>query len=425
MEETNRIEAFRAHRETLHAALQSPCPTGNLYRTMKYNNAGLSSKNGNARRPYTVKSVIRAATLLKSFSSTSEILELRTIAKRSSLNKATAFRLSETLVEAGLLERVGSQGYRLRIDMALSKRYRIGYAAQSDVVAFTATVTDSLAASASAANVDLLIFNNKFSAKAALLNADRFIEERVDLVIDSQLDFRIAGQIAAKFSDAQIPFVALDQPHPGAFYFGADNYKAGRMAGKYLGKWALKRWSGGVKEMFLIGAEVGGPSLKARLTGMYDGILESLPRLRSVQCTYLDTRGQFDKTLDVMRKQLRRRKLRRVLVGGVNDVSALAALQAFRECGMENECAICGQDACVEARQELRKSPTSLVCSVAYFPERYGERLIKLAIDILNSKPVAPATFTQHELVTSENVDQIYSNDAWVSAGAIRGDAWS
>lgn len=388
-----------------------------LCRDMKRKDSHSRTTTGTVRRTYTVKSVIRAATLLKGFASTSEILELRAIAKRSSFNKATAFRLSETLVEAGLLERVGRQGYRLRIDMTLSKRYRIGYAAaaQSSVIPFAATVTDGLVAAASSANVDLLLLNNKFSAKAALLNADHFIQENVDLVIDSQLDYRIAGQIAAKFSDAQIPFVALDLPHPGAFYFGADNYKAGRMAGRYLGRWALKQWAGSVKEIMLIGVEMGGPTHRSRLTGMHDGILESLPQLRSVPSTYLDTKGQFEKTLDIMRRQLRRRKLRRILVGAVNDTSALGALQAFRECGLEEECAICGQDASVEAREEMRKEFTRLVCSVAYFPEKYGERLIKLAVDILSGKPVSPATFTQHELVTPGNVDHVYPNDSWMT----------
>jgi ribose transport system substrate-binding protein len=98
----------------------------------------------------------------------------------------------------------------------------------------------------------------------------------------------------------------------------------------------------------------------------------------------------------------------------VNDSCALAALQAFREGGLEAEVAIVGQDASIEARQELRRRSTRLVGTVAYFPENYGARLIKLALDILEKKPVPPAVFTQHELVTSANVDKIYPNDAWM-----------
>jgi ribose transport system substrate-binding protein len=36
-----------------------------------------------------------------------------------------------------------------------------------------------------------------------------------------------------------------------------------------------------------------------------------------------------------VRKHLRRRKTARVLVGAVNDTAAMAALQAFREVGLE------------------------------------------------------------------------------------------
>lgn len=381
---------------------------------MKQRHSPAPKLAGAINRLYTIKSVIRAATILKVFASTAEILELRTITLRSRFTKATAFRLSETLVEAGLLERVGRQGYRLRVDMTPSKRYLIGYAAQSDVVPFTATVTDSLISAASAANTDLLVLNNRFSAKTALLNADSFIEQKVELVINSNLDFKIAAQIAAKFSDANIPFIALDMPHPGAVYFGADNYKAGRMAGRYLAKWSVTHWKETAKEIYLIGADVGGPHLRARLTGMQDGMLEIVPKLRNVPCIYLDTKALFERTLDTVRKHLRRRKLRRVLIGAVNDVSALAALQAFRELGIEDECAIAGQDACIESREEMRRDSTRLVCSVAYFPERYGEALIKLAMDILNNKSVPPAIFTQHELVTAENVDKIYPNDSWM-----------
>jgi ribose transport system substrate-binding protein len=367
-------------------------------------------------RNYAVKSVMRAATILKTFKSKSEILELRTVATRSQLNKATAFRLSETLVEAGLLDRLGHQGYRLRIEMQPSRRFRIGYGAQSNVVPFTATVTDSIKAAADAANTDLLILNNNFSSKTALLNADRFVREKVDLVINSQIDFRITAEIAAKFSDAQIPFIALDMPHPGAFYFGADNYKAGRMAGRYLAKWTQKFWDGEANEIIQIGADLGGHHLRSRLTGLYNGLLEILPHLRSVPCTYVETKGQFDKTLDEMRKYLRRRKIKRALVCAVNDTSALAALQAFRELAIEKECAIAGQDACMEAREEMRRSSTHLVCSVAYFPENYGSMLIKIVKDILSERQVPPAIFTQHELVTPANLDRVYPNDIWMNA---------
>jgi len=382
---------------------------------MKRTSSAVAKVPDAAPRTYTVRAVMRAASILKAFSSMTEILELRTITKRTQQTKATTFRLSETLVEAGLMERVGHQGYRLRVNLAPGRRWRIGYAAQSSVVAFTATVTDSLVAAASEANIDLVVLNNKFSPTAALRNADSFVEQKVDLVIDSQIDSTVAAQIAAKFSDAHIPFIAVDIPHPGAFYYGADNYKAGRLAGRYLAKWTAKHWNGEATEIYLVGTDVAGPYLNARLNGMYDGMTEVLPELRNVRCCHLETRGQFEKTLDTVRKYIRIRKLHKVLIGAVNDLSALAALQAFRDFGAEEECAIAGQDGCLEAREEMRKPGSRLVCSVAYYPERYGKGLIQFATDILGNKQVPPAVLTRHEIVTPHNVDKIYPNDGWMS----------
>lgn len=388
---------------------------------MKPDNTAASEKYPARKRSYTIQAVVRAVSVLNAFSSTSEVLDLRVVADRVAFNKGTTFRLLETLVETGLLERAGKQGYRSRIQTTRARRFRIGYASQSHLLPFTAAVSEGLITAASAANIELLVLNNKFSAKTSLQNADRFVAENVDLVIDSQINANVAAQIAARFSDAHIPFIAIDIPHPGAIYFGADNYKAGRMAGRHLARWATKQWKGIAEQLILLGVDAAGPLLNTRLSGLVDGLYEIMPSAQSIPHQHYDTKGgQFEATLDIMRKHLRRRKPRRALVGAVNDTAALAALQAFREAGLEKECAIAGQDASFPAREEMRRSFTPLVCSVAYFPETYGARLIQLALEILNHKPVPPAIFIQHELVTPENVDKVYPNDGWMKNGPRR-----
>jgi ribose transport system substrate-binding protein len=364
---------------------------------------------------------MRAATILRAFSFSSDVLELHTVAERTQLDKGTAFRILETLVETGLLDRVGKRGYRSLLQSVRAKRVRIGYASQSNLLPFTGIVTDGLQCAASESNVDLVILNNQFSPRIALENAERFIAERVDLVIDSQINYNVAAQIGSKFMDAGIPFIAVDIPHPGGIYFGADNYKAGRTAGRFLGQWALKNWKSTVEQIIYLGVDAAGSMLNSRLTGMSDGLVEFLPEVKKIPTNHYDTKGgQFDATLDIVRKHLRRRKAKRVLVGALNDTTALAALQAFREIGLEAESAIVGQDAAVEARQELRKPNSRLVGTVAYFPEFYGHQLIKLALAILEKRHVPPAVFTQHVLLTSANVDKVYANDAWMHAGPKR-----
>ena len=376
--------------------------------------ADQSSGDGASRGGYDVQSVLRAAAILKAFRSTEEVVALHTLIDRVRLSKPTTFRLVETLVSSGLVERAGKHGYRTHVELVKTKRFRLGYAAKSNVIPFTSTVTDGLMSAASAANIDLLVLNNNFSPKTAVLNAERFVQEGVDLVIDSQIDFRVAAQVAARFSDAGIPFIAVDVPHPGAIYFGPDHYKAGRLAGQHLAKWASRNWNSQVDQIVLISADVAGPILNTRLTGMFDGIVDVLAMLRTGPIHRIDTKGQFEKTLDLVRKYLRRRDCGRMLIGAVNDTSALAALQAVREVGREDKCAVAGQDACKEARVEMRSAQSRLVCSVAYFPETYGSQLIKLAIDTLSQKPTPRAVFVNHKLVTKDNVDQLYPYDHWM-----------
>jgi ribose transport system substrate-binding protein len=70
-----------------------------------------------------------------------------------------------------------------------------------------------------------------------------------------------------------------------------------------------------------------------------------------------------------------------------------------------------GQNASPEGRAELRQEGTRLIGSVAYFPEKYGSEIIGVALDILHRRPVPPAVFVKHQLLTAENVNHVYPND--------------
>lgn len=375
------------------------------------------AKESEGRRSYRVEAVARACDILAAFRSGTDVLHLKVVAERTGLNKVTVFRILGTLVEKNLVDRVGPRGYRSRLQPVFEMRYRIGYASQSSVVPFTSVVTDSLVEATYAANVDLFVLNNSYSPTMALRNADRFVAEGVNLVIESQISTKIAAHLTNKFAVAGIPFIALDVPHPGAHYFGADNYKAGKIAGQCLGQWASKHWDDGVDQIVFAEVDASGHALDARLTGMYDGILKIVPECRHASVFHLNTKGHFENALDAFRRHIRLRAARRILVGAVNDPTALGTLQAFREFGAEDNCAVAGQGACLEAREEMRRRETRFICSVAYFPETYGNRVIRLALDILNGRRVPPAVFTDHELVTPFNVDKIYPNDTLLRTG--------
>ena len=67
-----------------------------------------------------------------------------------------------------------------------------------------------------------------------------------------------------------------------------------------------------------------------------------------------------------------------------------------------------GQNAVPEAREELRRRGTRLIGTVAYFPERYGDELVPLALGLIAGKPTPPAVFVRHQLLTAANGDTFY-----------------
>jgi ribose transport system substrate-binding protein len=212
--------------------------------------------------------------------------------------------------------------------------------------------------------------------------------------------------------EANIPIIAVEIPHPGATYYGANNYSAGVLGGRALGRWAKQHWGEQVDEILLLGLSMAGALPRARLTGTVAGIRDIIPALNDSCVRWLEVKGQFGTSLEAVRKHLRRSRARRVLIGAINDPSALGALLAMEEAGRSETCTAMGQNASVEARNELRKPATRLIGSIAYFPELYGEALTALSLDILWRKPVPPAIFVKHQIVNKENVDRLYPNDA-------------
>jgi ribose transport system substrate-binding protein len=357
-----------------------------------------------------VQAVVRACDIIKAFRHQEEELQLADITSRTSLRRTTAFRLLQSLVEGGLIERTARGVYRCPVPPSPGRRFRLGFASQTDSE-FVRSVTESLQRAAAKERLDLILMNNRYSPKEALRNADLLVEARVDLVLEYQTYERVAPIIASKFLEARIPVIAIEIPHPGAVYFGANNYQAGLIAGRALGRWAKENWGGEFEQLMLLELPIAGPLPALRTTGIEDALRTELPRSGDVPVLHLDGRGDMDQILSVVRRSVRRNPRRKTLVGTVNDMCALAALRAFEEVGAGQLCAVVGQNAIREARDELRRPGTRLIGTVAYFPERYGDELIPLALGLLEDKPVPPATFVKHQLLTPRNVNLVYPLD--------------
>lgn len=371
-----------------------------------------SRKDGSPSR-YKLETVARACALLREFEDDRQALSLTEIMKRTGMERTICFRLLRTLESEGFLRRAELRKYASNLHILTGKRFRIGYASQGHN-SFSAAVSLGLRRAARERQFDLIEFENNYSPKAALRNAELLVKEGVDLAIEFQTYDRVAERISATFQEAAIPVIALEVPQPGATFFGVDNHKVGQMAGRLLHKKALEEWNGEFDELILLDLEIAGLVPHLRLSGVQSVLRKGL--VGEWQTTHLEARGEFLRSFEMTRKHLQFAVKRRTLLAGVNDYSVLGALRAFEEFGRNNLCWAVGLGGVPEARRELRLPNTRLVGTVGFFPEHYGSSILDLALEMLQRKSVAPATYAQAQLITPENLDRFYPKDIYEQA---------
>jgi len=365
----------------------------------------------NGTNKYFVEVVAKALDVLDAFRRPEDELTLSEIAKRTSLSPSYAFRLLHTLEQKGWVRRVSGTKKYHRVNR--TQRYRVGFAMQSGEFEFSRDVLGGLEEAAERHGVQLIVADNQNREEAALENAQMFVRQGVDFVIEFQVNERTAPVIAHMFAEARIPCLAIDIPQPGAVFFGADNYRAGLMAGRALGEHARNDWGGQVDEVLLLELSLAGPVPQARMTGALNGIQEIIGLVPEANVTHLDCRGTYEDshrvTLDFL-KQLAPSK--KVLIAAINDPGAIGAVRAIHDAGRTRETAVVvGQDATHGARAEMRRPDSCLLGSVGYFPEKYGEKIIPLVLKILGGEAVPPTAHIEHVLITRDNATLFYPDN--------------
>ena len=351
------------------------------------------------KRLYLVPILTKTFDILELLQNENDPMSLDDIHKRTGTSKSTVYRILKTLVHRGYLKQTRDGQYR---HVARPTKLRFGFASLSLEQPFAEAVTASLRAAALAVGVDLLIVDNKYDAATAIRNADILIRERVDVVIEYQIDEHAAPVIADKISAARIPFIAIDIPHPDAVYFGVDNYRAGLEAGHLLADFAANRWEGRMNWMLGLDIAEAGQLVQNRITGAFQGVRSRLPDLPVESFVRIDGRGLRDTCYKAVHDFLKRHpNERNILIAAANDTSALGAVNAARDLGRSHDVAVVGQDSLEEMLREIHLPDSPAIGTISHDVSQYGPRLIALGLAMLRGETVSPYNYVPHQAVTA------------------------
>ena len=282
-----------------------------------------------------------------------------------------------------------------------SRHYRIGFANLGESMPFSVDVRRSVERAARAAgNIDLVVADNQLSREAALKAAERFISQQLDLVIEYQIDEQAGHQLMNSFRQAGIPVIAVDIPIVGATYFGVDHYRAGHLAGVALGQWIKAHWQGKVDHLIVLEEPRAGAQPAARIQGQLDGLRSVAADGLPDKALTLNCGNTSEISETVMMDALKKLPGSAcIAVICFNDDAAIGALTAARRLQREEHIVIVGQGADRRVRDELRHPESRIIGSTAYEPEKYGEKLIPLALSLLRGEAVPPAVYLDHTFV--------------------------
>jgi len=291
-----------------------------------------------------------------------------------------------------------------------TKSFRVGFAALNGELPATIEMRAGLEQAAlHAGDLSLRLVENRLDEHAVQSSAERLIAEKVDLAIVAGINEQACSQLVSRFREAGIPVIAVDTPAPGALFFGADNHRAGWLAGEALGAWIQAHWGGQIDRLIALGEPGAGRALAARLQGQRDGLEAAIGPITDDRVISLDAHGSIEASQAQVEELLASLPgAHKLAVICFSDESALGAVAAAGAAGRLEDIVVVGQGASRLAREEIRASGSRLIGSVMYAPERYGERLLQIARQVLAGDQVPPALYVEHAFINRENIDVYY-----------------
>jgi ribose transport system substrate-binding protein len=289
------------------------------------------------------------------------------------------------------------------------KGYTFGFANLQRDIAFCVKVERGLKANAAAAGIDLVVADNRLDGATALNNAESFLERGVDYVVEFQTDANFGAAIMAKMKDADTRVTAIDIPMPGATFFGANNPRSGFMGGSYLAQAAISRFGADkVRQGFFVVGDLpqSGAIPAMRTGGQVAGFLAVATGFPARQMVRIDTKNTLEESFTQMTNVLPRIPAGvPIMVTAINDQSVIGMVRATKQAGREADLIAVGMGA--DEGAALAAEP-AFIASVGYFPERYGNYLIPLALMQLAGKPTPPAVLVHHVMVTKDTLCKFY-----------------
>lgn len=259
--------------------------------------------------------------------------------------------------------------------------------------------------------LELIYCDADFKPEKAISCAESLASQAPDFVIAGNWQGGVTAAVMAVFDKQKIPANSIDVAHPNAIFFGADNYTSGNIAGKAAGNYAKEE--GRCEDVWLLLGEnlEEGEAADFRLSGFADGVQQvcgGLPvdRINRVRLGA----GTADQAITVTTDWLTANpQASLVLSGTIDDERASGMAKAFVASKRDGMAVGQGCDTVgIASAKVAPASENKILGCVAYFPEKYGDYLVSLALAVMAGKAVPNEVHMEHIFLDHETITKYY-----------------
>jgi ribose transport system substrate-binding protein len=276
---------------------------------------------------------------------------------------------------------------------------------------FAIPIRKSIEKNARDLGLKLIYCDAEFKPEKAISCAETLANQKPDFVIAGNWQGGAAAALMAIFDKARIPAVSIDVSHPNAIFFGANNYISGVVAGRAAGEYAQKEWACEDVWIFMGENLEEGEAADLRLSGFADGVQEICGALPAEQINRERlSAGTGDQAITVTTDWLTANpQATHILSVTIDDERASGIAKAF--VATKRDGMVVGQGCDTVGIAIVKAAPSSenrfLGC-VAYFPEKYGDYVVSVAIDVMAGKPVPNEIHMDHTFLDNSTIGKYY-----------------
>lgn len=276
---------------------------------------------------------------------------------------------------------------------------------------FAIPIAKGIAKLAKDLGLKLIYCDAEFKPEKAISCAEILASQKPDFVIAGNWQGGAAAAIMTIFDEAKIPAASIDVSHPNAIFFGASNYASGVVGGKAAGEYAKANWD--CKDVWIFLGEnlEEGEAANLRLVGFADGVQEVCGALPADRIDRMRlSAGTADQAITVTTDWLTAHpEAKHILSGTIDDERANGMAKAF--VATKRDGMAVGQGCDSVGIAVVKMAPASenrfLGCA-AYYPEKYGDYLVSIALDVMAGKAVPQEIHMEHTFLDHDTIGTVY-----------------